>query len=342
MYVITGGGTGGHLAIAKALAIELKQRKKQVIYIGSLHGQDQDWFKGNDLFCATYFLQTTGIVNKKGMAKIQALLLQIKALFRVKKIFDTHEVQKVISVGGFSAGPASIGAILFKKELFIHEQNAIKGKLNTKLTPFANKIFGSFEDDAKHFVQTSYPVRKEFFTQAKNRMHLQTILFLGGSQGAVAINDFAQSIALTLVQRGFKIIHQCGLRDLERMKKKYQDMGILDVVDLFDFSKDLLCKIVQADCCVCRAGASSVWELAANGLPCLYIPYPYAAKNHQYHNALFFEQRGLGMIVEQKDLQPSKIFDFIEQLEPRLTKVSQELQRSIKDDGARVIIDAIL
>lgn len=342
MFVITGGGTGGHLAIAKSLAIQLRANKQKVIYIGSLQGQDQAWFAKSDLFDHIYFLNTTGVVNKKGIGILKALFLQLKALWIVRGIFRDHEIASVISVGGFSAGPASIGAILFKKKLFIHEQNAVKGKLNAKLTPFAKNIFGSFEDSAKNFIKTSYPVRKEFFLESRIRKEIKTIMFLGGSQGAVAINDFALKVALDLIAQGFKIIHQCGSKDLERMKQEYLRLGVLDKIDLFDFEVNLLSKIQKADICVCRAGASSVWELAANGIPCLYVPYPYAARNHQYYNALFFEKKELGKIVEQDKLQPKKLFDFIEETQKNIAEISAALQKSIQNDGASEIIQVII
>ena len=341
MFVITGGGTGGHLAIAKALALELKGKKK-TIYIGSLQGQDRDWFEGSDLFEKVYFLNTTGVVNKRGLGIFKALFLQLKALLVVRRIFKEYGVESVISVGGFSAGPASIGALIFGKKLFIHEQNAIKGKLNAKLSPYAKRVFGSFGERADNFMHTSYPVREEFFAKSRVRDGVKSILFLGGSQGALALNNFALKVAPSLLDRGFKILHQCGARDFARMKTEYENLGILERVDLFDFSPELLGKMVEADCCVCRAGASSVWEAAANGLPCLYVPYPYAAQNHQYHNALFFEKRDLGMIVKESNLTPQVLEDFITNLEGNITEVSARLRESIKNDGAAKIVEQII
>ncbi|WP_104696863.1 MULTISPECIES: undecaprenyldiphospho-muramoylpentapeptide beta-N-acetylglucosaminyltransferase [unclassified Helicobacter] len=342
MFVITGGGTGGHLAIAKSLAVELKARKQHIIYIGSLQGQDRDWFEKSDLFDAVYFLDTTGVVNKRGIGFLKALFLQVKALLKVRKIFNQYQITSVISVGGFSAGPASIGAVLFRKKLFIHEQNAIKGKLNAKLTPFAINIFGSFDDKAKNFIKTSYPVRREFFLESRERKEIKTIIFLGGSQGAVAINDFALKVVFELLDQGFEIIHQCGTKDLERMRQEYMRLGILEKITLFDFDANILSKITKADLCVCRAGASSVWELAANGIPCLYIPYPHAAGNHQYYNALFFEKMDLGVIVEQEYLDANKLFDFIKTMKAEIATVSKRLQNSIQNDGAKEIVQHII
>ncbi|CBG39728.1 UDP-N-acetylglucosamine--N-acetylmuramyl-(pentapeptide) pyrophosphoryl-undecaprenol N-acetylglucosamine transferase [Helicobacter mustelae] len=342
MYVITGGGTGGHLAIAKALAIALKDKKQSMIYIGSMQGQDRAWFEQSDLFEAVYFLDTTGVVNARGVSLARAMWRQLKGIFSLRAIFAKHEIKGVISVGGFSAGPASMAAVLFGRRLFIHEQNAIKGRLNQILSPFARVIFGSFEDGGKNFIKTPYPVRKEFFLESRVRREIKTILFLGGSQGAVAINNFALSLAQDLILRGYKIIHQCGVKDLERMKQEYIQMGIFGKIDLFDFSPDIFGRISQADCCVCRAGASSVWELAASGIPCLYVPYPYAAGDHQYHNALYFEKKKLGLIAQQKDLTPEKLWEFFEFIGPNMAGISQGLQNTIQKNGAEMIVGRIM
>ncbi len=198
MFAITGGGTGGHLAIAKALGEALQDEGKEAIYIGSTLGQDKAWFEHSSLFKQCYFLPSVGVVNKSGLAKLKALFIQSQCVLQAHKILKIHQVQCVISVGGFSAGGASIASVLCRIPLFIHEQNAIKGKLNAILTPFAKAIFGSFKADSKHFIRTSYPVRDEFFTSARVRTHIENLLFLGGSQGAKGINDFALQIASKL------------------------------------------------------------------------------------------------------------------------------------------------
>lgn len=347
--VITGGGTGGHLAIAKALAEEFTSLGNRVFYIGSTTGQDKDWFGKSELFEKCYFLDTTGVVNKKGLGLIASLYKQIRAIFKAKKIFKLHQIDKVLSVGGFSAGPASLATIGSKIPLFIHEQNAIKGTLNKYLCKYAQAIFGSFSHAEINYIKTSYPLRKEFFTQARVRSELKCVIFLGGSQGAKSVNDFALLVAKNLLQKGIKIIHQCGQNDFKRVKNVYKTLEILDFIDLFDFDKELVNKIAQADICVGRAGASSVWELAANGLPTLYIPYPYAAGDHQYYNALEFTQSDLGRVVRQSDLSPEVLFEFIEELKGidengivKIKDISARLQNKITQGGSMQIAKEVM
>ena len=313
------------------------------------------------LFSATYFLQTSGVVNKKGIAKILSLFHHLKYLKTIRQIFITHNITAVISVGGFSAAPASFGALLFNKPLFIHEQNAIKGKLNALLSPFAKRIFSSFSKNS-----VPYPTKSKARVNATVRQEIKTIGFIGGSQGARTINSLALSLAPTLLNRGFSIIHQCGQNELESTKSSYKKLGLhcsqneesspshKNSVEVFGFSKDIIAKLAQVDICICRAGASSVWENAALGLPMIYIPYPYAAQNHQVHNAEFFTSRGLGHIVleSKKEKTKAQIEEMKKQIlthieayiksPERLESTSKSLIALASNDGAKIIIDEIL
>ncbi|WP_163531819.1 undecaprenyldiphospho-muramoylpentapeptide beta-N-acetylglucosaminyltransferase [Helicobacter suis] len=350
MLAITGGGTGGHLCIARSLAQELQSRGEDLIYIGSLSGQDKAWFDSSDLFKQCFFLDTMGVVDKKAFKKIQALYKQFCGTRMAKKILQEHQIQALISVGGFSAGPASFASILSKIPLYIHEQNAIQGTLNKIIAPYARCVFSSFKHSNQNskYIYTPYPIQQVFFEHARIRTNIQTILFLGGSQGAKAINEFALLCARKLLKKGMKIIHQCGTSEYERMATLYRGLGILDAIDLFAFDIELVKKMQQADICVSRAGASSVWELCANNLPTLFVPYPFAAKNHQYYNALEFEQEGLAKIVAQKDLHPSHLFEFMRFLKAPakeglyISEVSRKLFKKVANNGTALIVDQIL
>jgi len=333
---ITGGGTGGHLTVAKAIKEELNRRGIAPIFIGSTYGQDRAWFEEDEGWQAKYFFETSGVVNKKVFAKLKALKDIFKATRKTQEIFKAHEIEAVFSVGGYSAAPASFAAIMTKKRFYMHEQNAVMGRLNKLLAPKATRIFSSYRVYHDSVV-ASYPVRDIYFDNARIRKEIKTIIFLGGSQGAAAINDFALSVAKTLHDKKIKIIHQCGKRELERCQRFYHDRGI--EVDLFDFSKALQEKIKEADFAICRAGASTVWELTASKLPALFIPYPYAAGNHQYHNAKFLADKDLALVVREEDLK-REILDEIFDL--NCEKMSQGLSFMIERGGVQKIVDAIL
>jgi len=326
MVAITGGGTGGHLVIAKAIKEELNKRGIKPIFIGSSYGQDKAWFSDDEGWEEVYFFDTSGVVNKKGLSKINSLLNIFKYTLKTKNIFKKHNIKKVFSVGGYSAAPASFGAILFKKEFFIHEQNAYMGKLNRLLKPFAKRVFSTF------FYNDPYPLRDEFFDNARSRKEIKTIIFLGGSQGAKAINDFAFKVAK---MKKFKIIHQTGSRDYDRCKKFYEENKL--EVDFFDFDKNLIQKIKEADFAVSRAGASTLFELVSNQLPALFIPYPYAAGNHQYYNAKWLVDKNLGFMKLQDELDIS-VFEEIENIDI----ISNKLKDINHKNGSKIIVDEIL
>ncbi|MCR6574941.1 undecaprenyldiphospho-muramoylpentapeptide beta-N-acetylglucosaminyltransferase [Campylobacter insulaenigrae] len=307
MIAITGGGTGGHLAIAKCLMQSAKKQKIECIYIGSENGQDRFWFEQEEGFKQKYFLSSQGVVNKKGLAKIYSFIHIVKLALSVKKILKDQKVKAVFSVGGYSSAPAAFASLMNNIPLLIHEQNSKLGSLNSLLKPFSKAFFTAFKDqiDKTNTFFCPYPINEIFIQKARVRTKLKNIIFLGGSQGAKFINDLAINNALYFKQNGINIIHQCGKNDYQRCKKAYDDLKI--DVELFDFDKNLIERIIKADLAVARSGASSLFELSANGLPCVFIPYPYAAKNHQYYNALYLKELNLCEIFTQDSKQ-----DFIE------------------------------
>ena len=335
MIAITGGGTGGHLSIARALGAELKNRGIKAIFIGSTHGQDRAWFENSDLFEKAYFLQSSGVVNKKGLAKLNSLLNIFKLAFLSLKIFKTHGVTKVISVGGYSSAPASFGAILGRKELFIHEQNALTGKLNKLLKPFAKKFYSSYEKP-----KFDYPVNSVFFDTARVRESVKTIIFLGGSQGASFINSLATELAPKLVNLRYEMIHQCGEKEFEKISQIYKEQNLRDKITLVGFCANLHELVAKADLCVGRSGASTLWELCANGIPAIFIPFPYAAGDHQFYNAKFLQEQGLCAIVRQNEADEEKILNLIQNY--AVKQISENLRHTIDKNGAKTIIDDVL
>jgi len=332
--VVTGGGTGGHLAVARSLIDELYERGYKVIFIGSTKGADRDWFEHYPKIELTYFLETKGVVNQSFFGKFASLFKIIKEAFFCKDIMKKYGVKKVISVGGFSAASASFGAILGGLELFIHEQNSIMGNLNKITSKFAKEVFSSYDRNSSI---KDYPINQKFFEHQRVRKEIKTIIFLGGSQGATAINNFAMFIAPILKEKNIAIIHQTGKNDLEKCKFFYKENNIEATV--FDFDKNILEYMVKADFAVSRSGASSLWELCALGIPTLFIPYPHASLNHQYYNAKFLLDSNLCFLKSQNNLD-EKIIEEI--LTTDIENISKNLIKIIKKDGVKQITDKIL
>lgn len=333
MIAISGGGTGGHLIIARVLCAEFKKRSIKCVFIGSQKGQDRSWFENSSEFEFKYFLKSSGVVDKKGLNKIFSLINILKLSFECIKIFKRHKIKKLICVGGYSAAPAAFGAIFCMREIYIHEQNAITGRLNRIIKPFCKKFFSSYEGKIY-----PYPVDCKFYEFAKIRTNLRTILFLGGSQGASFINNLALNLAPFLHQKNIKIIHQCGKNEFLSILKKYKQMQIK--ADVFDFSNEIEKKMHEADLCIARSGASSLWELVANALPCIFVPFKFAANNHQFFNAKFLRNQNLCYILEQENATCDEILRLIQNI--NLAEISSSLSKLSQKDGAKIIVDEIL
>ena len=332
--VITGGGTGGHLSIAKCLLEAGLGLNLECIYIGSESGQDK-WFENEARFSQKYFLSSSGVVDKKGFAKVKSLFSILSLSLKARQILKEQGAKAVFSVGGYSAAAASFGALLAGVPLFIHEQNSKSGSLNSVLKPFAKGFYSAF---GKEF--TPYPVNEKFFNTARIRKELKTLIFLGGSQGANFINELALKLAPKLDEKGIKIIHQCGKNDLTKCQEFYAKAGIK--ADCFDFSEHLEQKMNEADLAISRAGASTLFELCANALPAVFIPYPYAAKNHQYFNAKFLLDKALCQIFTQDELKYSDESLFKALFALNLEQISTELQNVSQKNGAKILLEKAL
>jgi UDP-N-acetylglucosamine--N-acetylmuramyl-(pentapeptide) pyrophosphoryl-undecaprenol N-acetylglucosamine transferase len=332
-FLITGGGTGGHLSIASSLLKALKESGHSAVYIGSTSGQDQKWFADEGDFDEKYFFKTTGVVNQKGLGKLNALFKIFKAFLSSKEVITTQKIDAVISVGGFSAAAASFAAVVLKVPFFIHEQNAVTGRLNALLESRATAFFSSYNENSP---VRGYPVNSALFGSAHIRKKVNTVIFLGGSQGAQFINDLALTLAPQLHQRGIKMIHQAGERDVGRLEQAYQQLNI--DVELYGFTKELPALLAKSDLAISRAGASTLWELCANALPAFYIPYPYAAGDHQFYNAQFLVDKELAWCERQSDDLHLKIEAILDQ---DMQEISEGLQRLGGHNASKEIINYI-
>ena len=325
--VMTGGGTGGHLTIIKAVKEHLKE--EDLIYIGSTKGQDKQWFEGDSDFSQTYFLETRGVVNQGLLGKIKSLFKIFYSALEVRKILKEQQATVVFSVGGFSAAPAAIAAKISGIPLVIHEQNAALGSLNKLLKPYATHFISSYLEESPI---KAYPIKELFFENARVRTDVKTIIFLGGSQGAKAINTLALEMAAELRSRGIKIIHQAGVNNIDEVKKAYDDLGL--EAEVFGFTTKLADYMNEADFAIARSGASTLWELAATAVPTLFIPYPYAASDHQFYNAQFLVEKELAWIMREKEIDTQKVLALLEE---DMSEKSKGLMEIVEKEGSEKI-----
>ncbi len=333
--IMTGGGTGGHLAIIKAVKeqFSVSNSSEELIYIGSTKGQDKQWFENDDDFKEKYFFETRGVVNQKGLGKLRSLWMMFQAMLEARKLLKKHNAKVVFSVGGFSSAATAFAAKSMGIPLVIHEQNAALGSLNKLLKPYAKAFISSYLEESPI---KAYPIKEIFFENARVRQEVKTIIFLGGSQGAKAINELALSIAPELKNRGIKIIHQAGVNNIEEVKRSYHDLGI--DAEVFGFTTKLADYMNEADFAIARAGASTLWELSATALPSLFIPYPYAASDHQFYNAQFLVEKELAWLMREDAIEVDKVLAMLD--EDMETK-SKGLMEIVEKDGSYKIAQYI-
>ena len=240
-----------------------------------------------------------------------------------------HDAKVVFSVGGFSSAATAFAAKSAGIPLVIHEQNAALGSLNKLMKPYAKAFISSYLEGSPI---KAYPIKEVFFDNAHIRSEVKTIMFLGGSQGAKAINELALSMAPELKKRNIKIIHQAGANNIDEVGKAYLDLGI--DADVFGFTTKLADYMNEADFAIARAGASTLWELSATALPTLYIPYPYAASDHQFYNAQFLVNKDLAWLMREDAIEVDKVLSLLDE---NMESKSKGLMEIVEKDGSKKI-----
>ena len=312
--ILTTGGTGGHIFPALAVAEELKARYPdiQILFVGGHYGAEKELVEKADI--AFVGLPVLGFIGRglKALKALSALSTSIGQAMNILRSFRPHAV---MGFGGYASFPSLFAAWLLRYPCALHEQNAIPGSANKLLGKMAKKIclawpqpqnIASFPS-AKTVV-TGNPIRKDIAAIGKDthsnkkECHERCLLIMGGSQGAQAINALAVAMLPQLVQAGISIIHQTGRAEYEHVVDCYKKHGISDDVisrSVFPFIHDMSDTYRRCNLALCRAGATTMAELAAAGIPAVYIPFPYAAHDHQTENAKAMQQAGGGLFFPQ-------------------------------------------
>jgi len=314
--IIAGGGTGGHLfpGIAIADAFRRQTAKNQVLFITTGRPIETRVLSKTDYKTAQ--IPAAGVKGKGIFQKFAALVKVPAGMLASVALFIRFRPDVVIGMGGYSAAPVIMAAWMTRIFRVIHEQNRIPGMTNRFLARYAHRIYVSYEDTdmggySEKMVFTGNPIRMEIAEKiSKEQKPVSTgtftVLILGGSQGAHAINmAVIEALAHLTGSQAFRFIHQTGEADVEMVQAGYEKAGIkARVAAFFD---DMAACYAAAGLVVCRAGATSVAEVAAVGLPAIFIPYPYAADNHQYFNAKRLADMGAGELIEQRGLDGKRL-----------------------------------
>lgn len=331
--LVMAGGTGGHVFPALAVAERLRELGVPLLWLGTARGLEARVVPEAGFQLVT--LPVGGFRGKGLMRQILAPLGALHALFRCLGLFLRKRPGAVLGLGGYASGPGGLAAWLLRIPLVIHEQNAVPGLTNRILAHLATRILesfpGSFRASLKA-VHTGNPVRHKVLAvpahgpaRAPEGLRL---LVLGGSQGASILNRVVPAALVGIQSSLAGVWHQSGAAEQELTQKRYAELGVPARVEAF--IAEIASAYGWADLALCRAGASTLFELCAAGLPAILVPYPHAVDDHQTANARYLAARGAAILLPQPDLEEDRIAALIEALArtpERLRAMAAEARR---------------
>ncbi len=345
--IIAGGGTGGHIYPGIAIAQEFKRRNAEtkVLFVGTARGLETRIVprEGFEL----ELIEVAALKRVSFMQRIKSLLMLPKSFLAVRSLIKRVEPQIVIGVGGYSSGPVVLMAALMGVPTLVAEQNALPGFTNRVLARFVKAAAVSFEEAKNYFGEkaeiTGNPVRTEFFTAPlKEPGEVIHILITGGSQGARAINEAVIKTLPLLIDENDRLsfTHQTGENDYDKVRAVYLELGLK--AEVKPFVEQMVAEFARADLVICRAGATTVAELAAAGKPAIMIPFPFASDDHQRKNAEAVERAGAGRMILQAELTPERLAQELQWLarDPQqLIRMAEASRKLGHPDAAARVVD---
>lgn len=323
---IVAGGTGGHFFPAKALAMQLRKRNYPILFMTDKRIEDQELGSWRDV--QQFVIDSAGINKKSFFKKILNSFSLLKGILEARKILKENPVSVIIGFGGYPSIPPLFAARLLPKKhrpvIILHEGNAIIGKANAILLPFATKIATSFPLTEKlpsfdKQVVTGLPVRPDItalypvsYEIPKETIHL---LIWGGSLGAKIFGDivpYALGKLPDALRKKLRVTQQVRQEDIEKITDYYKQNGIQ--AELSPFLKNIAELLQQAHLVIGRSGGSSTAELSLTNRPAILVPYPYAANKEQFYNARILEKEGAAWVIDQSDFTISKLSQLLENL----------------------------
>jgi UDP-N-acetylglucosamine--N-acetylmuramyl-(pentapeptide) pyrophosphoryl-undecaprenol N-acetylglucosamine transferase len=321
--VIAAGGTGGHLypGIAVARCFAAHCPGTEVLFVGHQGGLEERLLPREGFRVSLVTVQA--LKGRSRLAQAQALgVLGLGTLQAMRLLWQVRP-HLVVGAGGYVMGPVVLAATLLRVPRVILEQNVVPGLTVRALARYAQRVFTSFPDSAAYLPgrpveYTGTPVREEICQvgateprRADGRLHL---LVFGGSQGAHRLNQAMLQVAPVLVahQSRLCLVHQTGEADCAEVTQAYARVGLQAEVQ--PFLHDMADRYHWADLVLCRAGASTLAELTTCGKPAILVPYPYAADDHQRHNAMAIQRQGAAHVIFDADLTGARLYEVLEPL----------------------------
>ncbi|MEA4989075.1 MAG: undecaprenyldiphospho-muramoylpentapeptide beta-N-acetylglucosaminyltransferase [Anaerovorax sp.] len=325
--IMTGGGTGGHIYPAIAIADKIKRRNPdaEIIFVGTRHGMEKELVPKNGY--EIQFITVSGFHRKKIWKNVKTIMDFAKGNREAKQILKEFKPDIVIGTGGYVCGPLVRAAHKYGIKTYIHEQNAFPGVTNKLLENYVDKVFISFPEAQAHFkkkqklVVTGNPIRKSFLTSSMQNFRDQlniadrefVILCFGGSLGAGKINTVMVKVAEQLSKiPDVKLFFITGKIHYKSIEEQLQNLNINGKqIKLLPYVDNMHEYLSAADLVISRSGALTVSEITACGKASILIPSPNVTGNHQYFNAKVPADKGGAVLIEEKDLTEEKLMDTI-------------------------------
>ncbi|MCC6996115.1 MAG: undecaprenyldiphospho-muramoylpentapeptide beta-N-acetylglucosaminyltransferase [Deltaproteobacteria bacterium] len=349
--VIAGGGTGGHLFPGIALAEELTARGHQVTFVGTERGLESRVVPRAGY--ALELIDVSGLKRMGLMGTLRGLGRLPRAFLQARAILQRTEPAVVVGVGGYASGPLVMAAALARRPTAILEQNSIPGVTNRILGRVVRRVFGAFEESrgffpAHKFVLAGNPIRRQLVDAlaGQRRPGPSRLFVCGGSLGAQAVNAAVADALALLAARGAlpEVLHQTGPSDLEATTARYAAAGLAGRVEVRAFIDDMATAYRDADLVIARAGATTIAELTALGRATVFVPFPFAADDHQTVNARALVTAGAARAIAQSALTPEGLAAEITALfaDPAgREKMAEAMRTRGKPFAARAIVDAL-
>jgi UDP-N-acetylglucosamine--N-acetylmuramyl-(pentapeptide) pyrophosphoryl-undecaprenol N-acetylglucosamine transferase len=334
---MAGGGTGGHVIPALAVARELRARGHRPFFVGTTRGIESKLVPAEGFELRTIDI---GGLNRVGVAQKVATLARLPFV-TLGCTKDVAEASAVFSMGGYVAGPPVMAALLRRKPVVVMEPNAMPGFTNRVIARFVSRALISFSATERFFPAgrtevTGLPVREEFFRiPPKAPGGVLNLLITGGSQGSRTLNRAVRESWPLFRDAGFpvRIIHQTGAQGFEGIRDDFARSGLDG--EVVPFIRDMPAAFAAADLVICRSGAGTVSELAAAGKPAILVPFPFAADDHQTRNAEVMEREGAAKLIPDRELRGPKLVVAVRELAAHLPALGENARRLAKPGAAR-------